>query len=71
MKETFDLVIIIYVLLFSLKTTIILGNEAEFLLSPNFNLPLINLILALSYMYWWNHEVSVREGISITIVTPF
>jgi len=40
-----------YVLSLDLKITTILGNGAEFLASPNFNLPLINLISALPYMY--------------------
>ena len=53
-----------------LNTTIILGNGAEFLLSPNFNLPRINLISALPYIKSWNHFVSVLAGSNITTLAP-
>ena len=53
-----------------LENTIIpLGNGAEFLLSPNFNLPLIkHIALALGNIISYHSLVSVLAGIKHTIV---
>lgn len=53
-----------------LNTTTMLGNGAEFLLSPNFKRHLMKRISDFQYMKSWNRLVSVLVGKSMTIAPP-